>query len=208
MTPPKKRSAYHHGDLKRALADAAVELLAEVGPEFTLRQAAQRVGVTHTAAYRHFEDRDALVAEVARRGFVQLQRQIARQVARAHEPRARLEALMTSYIRFGWKHPAQYDVMFGRRLNESGRFPELEVAIQGALKLLQGVVSEFLGTDDRTRTRDYGMAVWSMIHGYTSMVIRRRIHVRSSRAAEQYLESIARPLLDGARGPRVSSDEP
>ncbi|MEM9459795.1 MAG: TetR/AcrR family transcriptional regulator [Myxococcota bacterium] len=201
MTPPNKRSAYHHGDLKRALADAAVELLAEVGPGFTLRQAAQRVGVTHTAAYRHFADRDALVAEVARRGFVQLQQQISRQIARASEPRARLEALMTGYIRFGWRHPAQYDVMFGPRLDHSDRFPALEAAVQGAIRLLQGVVAEFLGTDDRTQTRDYGMAVWSMMHGYTSMVLRRRVHVRSSRAAAQYLELLARPLLDGARRP-------
>lgn len=198
MTARKKRSAYHHGDLERALGDAAVELLAEVGPGFTLRQVAQRVGVTHGAAYRHFEDRDALVAEVARRGFVELLRMLARRAARAGGPRARLEALMAGYIGFGWKHPAQYDVMFGRRLGDSGRFPRLEAAIQEVIGLLQCTVAEFLGTDDRVRSRDFGMAVWSLSHGYTSMVLRRRIHVRSSRAAEQYLRHMARPLLDGA----------
>lgn len=198
MAIQTKGSAYHHGDLKRALADAAIELLEEIGPAFTLRQAAQRVGVTHGAAYRHFDDRDALLAEVARRGFEALESGLERAGAGAPGPRDRVEALMVGYVRFGWKHPAQYDVMFGRRLNEAGRFPELEAAVQGAVRLLQGVVGEYLQTDDKTRTRDLGIAIWSLSHGYTSMVLKRRIHVRSLSAAEAYMRHIARPLLDGA----------
>lgn len=193
-----KGSAYHHGDLKRALADAAIELLEEIGPAFTLRQAAQRVGVTHGAAYRHFDDRDALLAEVARRGFEALESRLERAVSGATTTRERIEALMTGYVRFGWKHPAQYDVMFGRRLNEAGRFPELEAAVQAAVRLLQRVVAEYLETEDKTRARDLGIAIWSLSHGYTSMVLRRRIHVRSLGAAETYMRHIAEPLLDGA----------
>ncbi len=195
----RKKRAYHHGDLKRALTEAAIELLAETGTTFTIRQVAQRVGVTHSAAYRHFEDREALLAEVARRGFVLLEKRVARAVKGASGDRAKVEALMVAYVRFGWSHPAQYDLMFGPRLNEGGRFPELEAAVHGLVSLLHDVTTDFLRTEDRVRSRDVGMAVWSMAHGFTSMVLRRRIQVRSLRAAEAYLRRIAKPLLDGSQ---------
>ena len=196
----KKRTAYHHGDLKRALADAGVELLSEVGPSFTLRQAAARVGVSHGAAYRHFADRDALLAELARRGFIDLQERVARAMGTASGPRGKLEMLLRAYLRFGWEQPAQYEVMFGRRLNEAGRFGELEDAVQATVRLLQVTVAKYLEDDDPTRSRDLGIGVWSLAHGFTSNVLRRRIHVRSLRAAEDYIVLVAKPLLDGARG--------
>jgi len=68
-----KRGKYHHGDLRRALLDAALELVNELGPSgITLREAARRAGVTHAAPYRHFADKGALLAAVAEQGFVQL----------------------------------------------------------------------------------------------------------------------------------------
>lgn len=207
MPARKKSGAYHHGNLKEALADAAVVLLDEVGPSFTVRQVAKLVGVTHGAAYRHFEDRDALLAEVARRGFESLARSVAASIARVHDPRAKLEALIVAYMRFGWKHTAHYDVMFGERLNESGRFPELENAVQKALRILQSLVAAFLCTNDAKTTRNFGIAVWSFAHGYTSILLRRRIQVRSLRAAEDHIRQLAQPLLDGAR-PTVMSTKP
>jgi len=189
---------YHHGDLPNALVAAAIELLGEVGPSFTLRQVAARVGVTHTAAYRHFEDRRALLAEVARRGYLDLARTLRASASRARTPRSTLEAIVGAYVRFGWKRRAQYELMFGPRLNRDGRFPELEEAVRQSVRVLQQACGELLGTDEARVTRDLGMAVWAFAHGYTSTVLQRRIHVRSMAAAERYAKTLVAPLLDGA----------
>ncbi len=193
----RPKRAYHHGDLQRALADAAIELLAEVGPSFTLRQAAERVGVTHAAAYRHFDSRDALLAEVSRRGFVALGERLARSARGAAPPRERLERLLVAYLRFAWKHRAHYELMFGPRLNEGGRFVELERAIRASTRVLEEALGELLDSTDPVQCRDAGLAVWSFAHGYAVNVLARRIHVRSLRTAESYLVHLVRPLLDG-----------
>ena len=117
---------------------------------------------------------------------------------KASDPRQRLELLLKAYLRFGWERPAQYEVMFGRRLNEHGEFAELEEAVQGAVRLLQTTVGAYLADDDPLRSRDIGMGVWSLAHGFTSNVLRRRIHVRSLRAAQDYIVHVARPFLVGA----------
>jgi len=192
-----KRGAYHHGDLKRALSEAGLELLAELGPDLSLRQVAQRVGVTHGAAYRHFEDREALLAELARLGFVDLRARLQRATRGAPDARGKLEAFLKAYLRFAWERPAQYEVMFGRRLNESGDFPDLEDAVLAAVRFLQSTVSDYLGNDDPIRARDLGIGLWSFAHGFTISVLRRRIHVQSLRAAQDYMVRVARPLLDG-----------
>jgi AcrR family transcriptional regulator len=192
-----KRAAYHHGDLKRALSEAGLELLAELGPDLSLRQVAQRVGVTHGAAYRHFEDREALLAELARLGFVDLRARLQRATRGATDARGKLEAFLKAYLRFAWERPAQYEVMFGRRLNESGDFPDLEEAVLSAVRFLQSTVSNYLGNDDPIRARDLGIGLWSFAHGFTISVLRRRIHVQSLRAAQAYMVRIARPFLDG-----------
>ena len=92
--------------------------------------------------------------------------------------------------------------MFGRRLNESGGFVDLEEAVQATVGLLQTTVANYLEDDDRTRSRDVGIGIWSLAHGFTSNVLRRRIHVRSLSAAQDYIVLVAKPFLDGAlRGP-------
>ncbi|MCA9623778.1 MAG: TetR/AcrR family transcriptional regulator [Myxococcales bacterium] len=201
MPQRKRPGAYHHGDLGRALTDAAIELLAEVGPSFTLRQAAKRVGVTHGAAYRHFEDRDALLAEVARRGYLALHAALERAVRQADTPRQQIEGILRAYVRFARRHPAQFDLMFGQRLNESGRFPALEAALEKVVMVLAGAVGAQLGTPDRTAIRDRSLAIWSLAHGYTTSVLHRRIKVKSTPAAERFLCELAAPFLEaGAAG--------
>ena len=73
MKKTKSISSYHHGDLKKALIDSGVEILSEKGiKNLSLREAARRAGVSHTAPYRHFEDKDALLAAIAEEGFLRL----------------------------------------------------------------------------------------------------------------------------------------
>lgn len=139
MRTPKRKPAgqYQHGDLRRALVDAAVQILAEEGSDaFTLREAARRVGVDHRAAYRHFEDKDALLAAVALEGYTRFTVRAEKELAGVRGARARLLAIARVYVESAYREPARYRVMTGPRLNEAGRFPELETAIDGVLRLL------------------------------------------------------------------------
>lgn len=207
------RAGYHHGDLPRALVTAAVELIRRDGPDaISLREVARAVGVNHTAAYRHFEDKSALLAAVAEQGFDTLATRMEAAVGApakrdAGSPKAGapaadgLRALGATYLAFALESPAHYRVMFGPRLNESGRFPALEAAISRAVAPLVEVVR---GGIDRGELRpgralDLGMSFWTLTHGYTSLVLARRIRVKSPAAAAAYFETVLRPLLDGLR---------
>src|SRR5438445_6549046 len=136
-TAPMRKAPgdYHHGNLRRALLDAAVLLLEERGGQgFTLREAARRVGVDHRAAYKHFAALDALLAEVAGEGYRALAdaaRAAAESAPNAGAP-ARLLAIARAYVSFAARAPGRYRLMTGPRLNEGGRFPKLEHAIDGA----------------------------------------------------------------------------
>lgn len=207
---PKKasprRQAYHHGDLRRALVDAAVALILERGQDaFTLREAARRVGVNHSAAYRHFDDKAALLAEVSAEGFDELGQRMTRDLARAkgEGARARLEILGTAYVGFALDRPAHFRVMMlGPRLNEDGRFPALEAATARAFGVVEGEVGRGLGrgevglSDQEVSARDLAVALWAMAHGFASLALTRRIAV-SPRRLRTYFRHLLAPLLRG-----------
>jgi len=108
-----KRDRYHHGDLKRALLEAAKELIDEGGLEnFTMAKAARLAGVTSGAPYRHFKDRQSLLAEMARQGGQMLDMEL--EIAMGHaglDPVEQLLALGETHIRFAASNPAFYRVM-------------------------------------------------------------------------------------------------
>lgn len=198
----KPRGTYHHGDLRRAVLDAAAGLIRERGSEaFTLREAARVVGVDHAAVYRHFEDKRALLAAVAEEGFVALGDRI-RAAMSAHPESAvldRLRALASAYVGFALDDPAHFQVMLGPRLNEDGRFPTLESAIEGAVTLLLDEVrrGRRLGLLRDARTRDMAMTVWTAAHGYAALALLGRIKHGDSARAAAYLEVVIGPVLAG-----------
>jgi len=199
---PSKRGAYHHGDLPRALVAAALELIATRGPEaFTLREASAAVGVTHGAAYRHFADKQALLAAVAEEGYRELTRALARVTisATTDDPRERLRAHAAAYVGFALERPAHYRVMWGPRLNEDGRFPSLEAAIAEAFATLTREISagQQAGVFRDGVARDLAIGVWIAAHGYVELVLRRRLKVKSQKVAVDFFLSLFEPLLDG-----------
>lgn len=205
MAPPTKkrprRKTYHHGDLPRALVGAAVEIIERHGPEaITLRQVASSVGVTHGAAYRHFEDKTALLAAVAEDGYRKLTEQLEKASASdPRGPRARLESLAGTYVSFAMEHPAHYRMMSGRRLNEEGRFPSLEEAIQDAFRFLTDEIArgQEEGVFRPGVPRDLAVGFWAFGHGFADLVLHRRLRVKSPAAAVDYFSRLIAPLLDG-----------
>src|SRR5262245_7059465 len=114
---PKKKPAgsYHHGDLRRALIDEALRTIQAHGVEhLTLRTAGERLGVSRTALYRHFADKQALLAAVGREGFHLLREKLAEAWERNGRGRSGFDAMFEAYLAFATVHSAHYRVMFGR----------------------------------------------------------------------------------------------
>jgi AcrR family transcriptional regulator len=201
-SPATARVQYHHGDLRQALVDAARAMLAKQGVEsFTLREVARQVGVNHRAAYRHFEDKQALLAAVAQEGYEVL-------LAQTH---ARLDALpaaadaeqkliiaLCQYVEFSLAHSAEYRVMMGSRLTLDSRFPQLEALVSEAFALVKRLVKNLstAQTWDSVRVSEATVALLSMTHGFSDLVLMDRIHVKV-RPVNSFVARLVRGVLHG-----------
>jgi AcrR family transcriptional regulator len=123
-----KDSRYHHGDLRSALVDAAIALIAERGVRgFSLAEASRRVGVTTAAPYRHFADREGLLAAVAARGLETFASMAAAEGDAAGTPEQRLAGMAAAYVRFAALHRPLFDTLFTAGIDKT-RYPELQRA--------------------------------------------------------------------------------
>src|SRR3954469_25709719 len=123
-----RKRAYHHGDLERALVDTAVRMIQEEGVDaLTLRGVGSRVGVSRTALYRHFDDKQALLARVASEGFRRFHEALATAAARAAARHADpMPAMAAAYAKFARSHPSHYQTMFSGVLSGGAADPELQ----------------------------------------------------------------------------------
>lgn len=165
------KAAYHHGDLPRALVEAAWRLIEEGGaPRLTLRAAAEAAGVSAAAPYRHFVDREALLAAVLAAGFRELARRTDEARRAAREPLAGLRAVGLAYVAFAADHPRIYRLMFGGECDKA-RHPDLLAAGHAAMSVLIESVAA-CRTAGRLVTDDVlavALAGWSLSHGLASL---------------------------------------
>jgi AcrR family transcriptional regulator len=166
---------YHHGDLRRAVLDASLALIAEQGAAaLSLREAARLAGVTHGAPYHHFPDKAALLAAIAQEGFELLSKEMATAVAAAQaRPDARLAAAGRAYVRFALRHPAHFRVMFRPELWQPAQHTQAARAGDASHAQLVALVDECrrhgLGT---SIARDTLMLLaWSTVHGLASLAL-------------------------------------
>jgi AcrR family transcriptional regulator len=160
------RRPYHRSNLPNALRAAARAILDEAGPDVVgLRETARRVGVSATAAYRHFANKEDLLASVAAEGF--------RELAAALETGAiesdPLRAVGLAYVEFALQKRGLFRLMFGPILVERAKYPELNEAASAVFDLLQRVA---VSADEPPREdRAAGMAAWGLVHGLSSLFI-------------------------------------
>jgi AcrR family transcriptional regulator len=184
--PSKSRVAktqpYHHGDLRRALIETALQLVTEEQDwTFSLREVARRAGVSHRAPYNHFPEKLDLLAAVAAVGFERLRDGLLRAAASSDAVAAQLDAVCRAYMRLGLENPALYRLMFGPALSEAGSTdrPALaRLAGAQARAVLEDVILRggrsgafAVSPDSLQDVALAALAAWSAVHGLTMMAI-------------------------------------
>jgi AcrR family transcriptional regulator len=171
----QKKFRYHHGNLREAAIAAALDILTQSGiAGLSLRALAKATGVTPTAFYEsHFRDKDELLAAVAETGFQRLALQMAEDATGAATTQARIEKLVTSYIRFAKDNRPLFQLMFGRELSDLKRFPTLAMTAGKSYSLISAALSK--GGKNPEEIRFLTVAIWSLCHGLTTLVVEEKI---------------------------------
>jgi AcrR family transcriptional regulator len=188
-TKPASRRPYHHGDLRRAILTAALDVISADGPSaLSLRDLARRAGVSHAAPAHHFKDRTGLLTAIAAEGFGLL--------ATALREASDLKEAGVRYVRFAREHPAHFQVMFAPGLL---RAEDLELATARALagdalrEAVSGVRPE--GIDPRLA----GVAAWSLAHGFATLLLGRNLDgAVGDRDPEEVFRALAGTLFRSA----------
>lgn len=152
--------SYHHGDLRNALLEAGLDLLEREGLDaLTLRGVARAAGVSHAAPYHHFDDKAALLAAIAERGFRALDREITERASGAVADR--LQTAAVTYVGFAVDHPELFRLMFSSAASPPDAPPELRAAARHAYGHIIGVL------DDEAAA----VAAWSIVHGLAMLLL-------------------------------------
>jgi AcrR family transcriptional regulator len=170
------RRGYHHGNLREALITAALDLIAQKGPAgFTFAEAARQAGVSPAAPYRHFRDRDALMADVARRGFERFEQKLSTAWDEGRpSPLSALEHMGRAYLEFARDEPAYFSAMFESGLPVA-EHRELQEAGDRAFGVLRGAceaVVSALPAGKRPPPLMMALHIWALSHGIASLFAR------------------------------------
>jgi AcrR family transcriptional regulator len=201
----KKRGRYHHGDLRRALLDAALGVLSGEGASaLTLREVARRAGVTHAAPYRHFADKQALLSAVAEEGFRMLTAEmLERSAPLVGNPVGALQAIGVAYVRFATSQRAHFQVMFSKDIDWAREPCELEETADRCFSVLISAV-QACQTVGAIRSGDPlipALCSWSMVHGLSEFIANGQFSAMelSVPPVEQLVAIFTTMLIEGTR---------
>lgn len=193
----RRARTYHHGDLRNALIQTALAMMPDTGVQaLSLREVARRAGVSHSAAYRHFADKEALLARIATEGFEQLTAMMrAAGAAHARDPMRRLRAIGLAYVEFGRRHAQHLQIMFGSQIGAFESHPELARAASEAFEELARTVrcGEHSGAMRTGDERAATLAAWALVHGFAMLLAGGR--VRLEHPTESDLASLAERVV-------------
>jgi AcrR family transcriptional regulator len=201
----KKAKPYHHGNLREALLEAALRLISEVGPTaFTLREVARRAGVSHNAPYRHFRDRDELMAAVSTQGYGELTRAMLDAGAQEADALARLKRAGRAYVSFALRRSEHFTVMFDAPTSKptdkpcfppskmKSKYPAAAAAAEQSFRTLLNFVAacQQEGTLPAGDTRQLALLAWSMVHGIAKLAITGRLPFSSKNELLNFAEYV------------------
>ncbi|WBA83301.1 TetR/AcrR family transcriptional regulator [Endozoicomonas sp. GU-1] len=197
------RKSYHHGNLHQELLEEATRMIGEQGVDgISMRALAERVGVSRTAAYHHFKDKNALLCAIAEQGFEKWQAHFAQQM---HEQSGGmngwLKAFVHAYLDLSWKYPEEYDLMFGRPVWKNGEPTEsLRAASFACFQHYVDLIRSWQDKGKFSKDMDglrLAQVSWSMLHGMSRLLNdgiyldRNSIDAMSDSAVEMILAAAA-----------------
>jgi AcrR family transcriptional regulator len=177
---------YHHGDLRRALLDEAIRTIQTQGVErLTLRTVGARLGVSRSALYRHFADKQSLLATVGKEGFRKLRQALADAWEENGHGRAGFEAMHRAYLQFAVAHPSHYRVMFGGFIESAAKDDHFMAEARGAFQVLLDALVAQQNAGDIRRDDPVLMArfVWALVHGTAMLFINGQLPEPAQREA-------------------------
>ncbi|MDT8855986.1 TetR/AcrR family transcriptional regulator [Paracoccaceae bacterium Fryx2] len=187
------KRGYHHGNLRQALVEAALQLIEEKGPQgFTLSEAAKAADVTPAAVYRHFAGREDLIAEAARQGY-EIFAALMDYAYNNGQPSAlaAFEATGRAYLAFARKYPGHYMAMFESGISLQAN-PELALVAQKArnvLELAAARLSDHIPPEKRPPAAMFSAHVWALSHGVVELFARGNPGAKSPFPPEDLLEA-------------------
>lgn len=165
VAPKAARNTYHHGSLKEACLEQGIALLKEVGAEkFSLREVARRVGVTPTALYHHFPDKEDLLAELAEIGLSKFQALFEAPADPGESPSGRLLRLAHAYLDFFEERPFFLDIMFAKTFED---YPNVQEVRSGLFLLLMENLRQ-IGVPEGNLAH-VALWCWSAVHGLATL---------------------------------------
>ncbi|MHB8745957.1 MAG: TetR/AcrR family transcriptional regulator [Gammaproteobacteria bacterium] len=196
-------NTYHHGNLRAALVDAALPLLARHGAaDLSLREVAKAAGVSNAAPYRHFPNRIALLEAIAAQGFARLIR-VCSEAERRYpsDPKRQLVEAGMGYLGFAVEQPQSIQLMFGGVLDLRHCGDELKQAADAAILSLMHIIEtgRKAGIYRRVKAMNLLVTAWSTIHGYTMLVSAGMLRdlAGSPQQVQALGKEISRTLLSG-----------
>ena len=200
----RESTAYHHGDLRAALLAEAAAMIDEGGTSsVTMREIGRRLGVSRSAAYRHFEDKSALLVAVAAAGFDRLRDRL--EAVGAGAPDAGIEQLPEVgrvYVRFALENPGHYRLMYGKEAITREDHPELRETANALFDELVRIVQSYQqsGTIRREDPHLQAYVAWGAVHGLASLLIEGQILTAVD--VDALIRQTTSTLLDGMRANR------
>ncbi len=187
MAGKTTRREHHHGDLRRALVDATLDLIAAGGShDVTLRAVARAAGVSHMAPYNHFADKAALIASAGAEGFRRLKGDMERRMAAfALGDPLRFQAVGVAYVVFAVENPELFRLMFGPELADTTSHPKLAQAAGDVYRtFLDALGHSGLNASATGAASEMALTPWALVHGLAMLAVSRQIPARSTDQVE------------------------
>lgn len=169
-----KKSTYHHGNLREVLISSALEILKEgTLQDLSLRALARKAGVSQTAPYRHFEDKEALIVVLIQEGSYLLQDKMKLACEKSNDPVERLINIGISYYDFAEEQPAHFRLMFGGSLECKEKYVALVEIEQKGYEIVQYVVGECMKLPSAPKMPEelVRLTCWSLVHGLANLLL-------------------------------------
>jgi len=188
---------YHHGNLKEALITAGLDILSEKGMEgLSLRKVARMVGVSHTAPYNHFSDKQGLLAAISTAGHEHLHQLLLDTFEKSKIQSSNIISdIAWAYLQFGLANPAKFKLMFSGALEEERAHPEFVAISQKTIGLFEEIIvfCQSKGQLPEGRVEDLAIKLWSLVHGFTYLMLENQFPIEYLQG--QVLEEVLKRIV-------------